>query len=289
MFLRPHQEVLIIKPENRGRLVWEARLIALKLLLDALDVPPVFWRGNKRTWYIQVGVYLAQQAGFGSNYRFRWAGSAIVSEDLLVALHELALNLDANGNMEEGKKLSEKAMCSVLNARNLLVMPYEFESILTQQDWASALMTIHYIAAQSGGDDLPNVVAAVDELKPELNTYVDRAIERLWEAGCFEKRDLVAIDWVVPLRPEFREDGVGSPQLPPSPDLEVCHLEEEFTGILTAFDLSEGWIDFTFVSDSQGNWTEFGVERRVYFEDHQIVIDSEAKVMEILVVPMKSG
>ena len=162
----------------------ERRLIALKLLLDALDVVPSFWKQNRLRKEIQALVYLAQRAGFSSSYRYIWSGGGLVSEDLTVALYELVMSLDDCGNMPDGYLLSEASCEAVELTKRLLQVPDGFGGM--QSEWAECLMVVHHLVVrQEASQSFAVARRGVEEVRPDLSDYSDRALMRLLELDCF--------------------------------------------------------------------------------------------------------
>ena len=69
--------------------------------------------------------------------------------------------------------------------------------------------------------------------------------------------------------------------------LKISQPDRKFIGVLSAFDITEGWLEFEYLADDKGNWVEFRDYRRIHFNDDRMIKDSQARLSEVVVVPVR--
>ncbi len=149
----------------------EARLIALKLLLDELGVPDSIDTIDDRK-RVQKAIYLGQLSGVDLGYRFGWYLKGPYSPALSKDYYALADDLQAGDNEHSGKSLTVAVTSRLEKIRPLLKVP---ESVpLTQEDWLELVSSVHYLRKISKYNETKAHEVLVSE-KPTLVPYIEAA------------------------------------------------------------------------------------------------------------------
>jgi uncharacterized protein YwgA len=151
----------------------KTKLIALKLFLEALGIPPDIDTVNERK-RVQKSIYLGQIAGVDLGYRFGWYLKGPYSPELTKDYYELdeALN---EGDIEYQKKDLKGQLKEKLQAIQPIMSPPSDVS-LNQEDWLELLASVHY---QFSRYDQETAKANIDREKHNLVPYIPRAEESL--------------------------------------------------------------------------------------------------------------
>src|SRR5579859_255616 len=128
----------------------EARLIALKLFLDELEVPVTIDTIDDRK-RVQKAVYLGQLAGVPLGYRFGWYKKGPYSPDLTKDYYGLADSIAMGDHEYQGKQLNQPFRDRLEPIRPLLCVPPGVN--LAQEDWLELVASIHYLHKISKLDD----------------------------------------------------------------------------------------------------------------------------------------
>ncbi len=118
----------------------EARLIALKLVLDALKFPAAIETIDDRK-RVQKAVYLGQVAGVKLGYRFGWYLKGPYSPDLTRDYYSLANAIIMRENEYEQNRLQQPLQERLENILPLLKVPTEVS--LSQKDWLELVASLH--------------------------------------------------------------------------------------------------------------------------------------------------
>lgn len=157
----------------------EEKLVALKLFLDALQVPAEIASVADRK-RVQKAVYLGQLSGVNLGYSFGWYIMGPYSTRLTVDYYELAQELKQGPDNLSEKHLKPDAMEKLSVIRPLLHKPGDFSR--SESDWLELLASYHYLRSVSR----KNRDAAVETLnakKPHIAPYVDIADRTLRKSG----------------------------------------------------------------------------------------------------------
>jgi uncharacterized protein YwgA len=153
----------------------EERCIALKLLLDELDVPTEIASVADRK-RIQKSIYLLQPAGLDLGYRFGWYLMGPYSPSLTRDYYDLAASLGEGEEDFKGMTLRRPVLQSLEKVKPLLAVPQGVP--LDQASWLELVASVHYLQRVRGLDEN----AADDRLqaeKPELSPYTSQARRQL--------------------------------------------------------------------------------------------------------------
>jgi uncharacterized protein YwgA len=150
-------------------LIMEARLAALKLMLDAMGIPSTVATMAARK-SMQKGVYLGQCAGVDLGYRFGWYIKGPYSPALANAYYELNESL-ASGETP-GRNLRNDLRQRLAPVRNALRLPEDVG--LSNDDWLELLASLHYLM-QVRRLDIEAAGEVIRTKKNRLFPYVDEA------------------------------------------------------------------------------------------------------------------
>lgn len=157
----------------------EARLIALKLVLDELGVPPTIETIDDRK-RVQKAVYLGQLAGVKLGYRFGWYLKGPYSPDLTKDYYSLADAIATDEQDSEQHVLKQPFRELLAGIRPLLNVP---EGVaLPQEDWLELVASLHYLLKISK-QDKPTALETLRQEKPKLVAFAGPAEAKLREAA----------------------------------------------------------------------------------------------------------
>lgn len=153
----------------------DARLIALKLFLDELDVPSNIETIDDRK-RVQKAVYLGQLSGVDLGYRFGWYLKGPYSTELTKDYYSLAGDIAAGDRDYEKVELQGSLRERLQTIRPLMEVP---EGIpLSPESWLELVSSLHFLYKVRG----LNKEAALNVLKeekPQLSEFADNAEEVL--------------------------------------------------------------------------------------------------------------
>lgn len=155
----------------------EARLIALKLVLDALDIPNTIDTIDDRK-RVQKAVYLGQLAGVKLGYRFGWYLKGPYSPDLTKDYYSLEEAIIMGDRDYERTILQQPLLDRLKQVRPLLDVPENVS--LLQEDWLELVSSLHYLRKISN-QSKEEANRTLREQKPNLVKYVSQAEEKLKE------------------------------------------------------------------------------------------------------------
>ena len=160
----------------------EARLVVLKLVLDALRIPTKILTIADRK-RVQKGVYLGQLTGVDLGYRFGWYLKGPYSPSLTKDYFALADAIASGDKIYESRELQpdiEKKLRRVLR-----IMPLPPGVRLPEEDWLELVSSVHYLRAVSRS----STRVAQDTLrkkKPALTHYYAQAERTLQKANLLQ-------------------------------------------------------------------------------------------------------
>ena len=155
------------------------RLIALKLVLDQLEIPLEIGTLDDRK-RVQKAVYLGQRSGIELGYRFGWYLLGPYSTDLTRDYCALSAALDG-GEGPTGHVLRDEARQQLARVRPLMEVP---EGVaLPQEDWLELLASLHYLQAISGYSYQKSITAMTGTSKEPLLTFAPVAEKLLKQVG----------------------------------------------------------------------------------------------------------
>jgi uncharacterized protein YwgA len=156
----------------------EIRLIALKLLLNELDVELNIEDISDRI-RIQKTVYLAQEAGVNLDYRYSWYIHGPYAPALAGDYYNLrALVLDDQASVEN-KNLTDSAKENLRKIKSIFSSPSQD---LKNENWLELLSSYHFLRVKSGYDHAAANKVLQDK-KPDLVPYIEQARTKLVEIG----------------------------------------------------------------------------------------------------------
>lgn len=157
----------------------EEKLVALKLFLDALDVPAEIASVEDRK-RVQKAVYLGQLSGVDLGYRFGWYLMGPYSTRLTVDYYELAQELKQGTDTLSDKHLKPDAVEKISAIRPLLQKPDDFAR--PDSDWLELLASYHYLRSVSR-KNRSEAIETLNTQKPHVAPYVGIAERTLRESG----------------------------------------------------------------------------------------------------------
>lgn len=157
----------------------EAKLVVLKLFLDALDIPADIQTIDDRK-RIQKAVYLGQLTRVDLGYRFGWYVMGPYSPSLTRDYYKLAEDLQSGDRGYEGKKLRSAVLDRLRRIRPLLKVPDGLE--LSQEEWLELVASYHYLVKVSK-QPRAEAMETLEKQKPHLRPFVERAQEALGAVG----------------------------------------------------------------------------------------------------------
>ncbi|MBI3910336.1 MAG: hypothetical protein HY320_05310 [Armatimonadetes bacterium] len=159
----------------------EARLIALKLLLDELRVPAEINSVDDRK-LIQKAVYLGQLTGVDLGYRFSWYLMGPYSPALTRDYYSLAEAIASDDPGAEGKQLHPDVRDRLQRVAGLLT---SLAFNLGQEDWLELVASVHFLRRVSRYSH-ERAEAVLREKKPHLAPHMELAEEALQRAGLLQ-------------------------------------------------------------------------------------------------------
>ena len=153
-----------------------ARISALKLVLDTLEVPSRIKTLNDRK-RVQKAIYLAQRAGVSLGYRFHWYLRGPYSPALTKDYYELA-DAITDGDAAVDKRMRSSPAAKLEQIKPLLTPPEDVG--LPQQDWMELIASIDYLKVVRRQTDAQACETILNE-KQNLHGYCERATELLRE------------------------------------------------------------------------------------------------------------
>jgi uncharacterized protein YwgA len=157
----------------------ESRLVALKLLLDGLEVPSAPQRFDDRM-RLQKSVYLGQAAAGSLGYRFGWYVHGPYSSGLSDDYYALSREIDRGDRSYEGQELTEEYQANLLKVRRVVSAPAE--TMLSDLQWLELVASLHFLetSSRSSLDDAKKILV---RQKPDLAPYAEVADRQLRSAG----------------------------------------------------------------------------------------------------------
>ena len=153
----------------------DPRMVALKLLLDALGVKsePDSFEARKR---LQKAVYLAQQAGGDLGYRFGWYIHGPYSPQLTQDYFGLSEAIDEGDKSYEGHELTDEYQAKL--KKLIADWGVQVKTGLSQLSWLELLASVHFLERSSrlNFDDAKKIL---DKQKPDLAPFAALAQEQL--------------------------------------------------------------------------------------------------------------
>jgi len=153
----------------------EERCIALKLLLDELDVPAEITSVSDRK-RIQKSIYLLQPAGLDLGYRFGWYVMGPYSPALTRDYYDLAASLGEGEEDFKGMTLRGSVLRSLEKVKPLLNVPEDVP--LDQAAWLELVASVHYLQQVRGFDE-HTADDTLQHEKPDLGPYAGQARRQL--------------------------------------------------------------------------------------------------------------
>lgn len=151
----------------------DTKLIALKLFLDALGIPPAIDTVEDRK-RMQKAVYLGQLSGIDLGYRFGWYIMGPYSTGLTRDYYALQEQLQLESI--ESKQLREDARDKLSQLAPLLKPPTSWTDSF--ENWLELLASYHFLRKISRQSHL-DAVSTLREQKPHIAAYVDMAVGAL--------------------------------------------------------------------------------------------------------------
>jgi uncharacterized protein YwgA len=170
-----------LPPYPRGQRSWKgerrmnARQIAVKLLLDHLNIPSDITTFDDRK-RVQKAIYLSQRAGVGLGYRFGWYLKGPYSADLTGDYFALARDLATGRRDHEDQELTETVQEQLQTIQPILERPKWFHRPL--EDWLELVASLDYLL-QVRRLDIRKAQKVFENEKPALKDYVSRARQEL--------------------------------------------------------------------------------------------------------------
>ena len=151
----------------------KTKLIALKLFLEELGVPPDIDTVDERK-RVQKTIYLGQIAGVDLGYHFGWYLKGPYSPELTKDYYDLDEAL-TEGDLEYQKKeLKGQLKEKLQSIKPIVTQPCDVP--LSQADWLELLASVHY---QYTNFDKATAQANIEREKSVLAPYINRAEEAL--------------------------------------------------------------------------------------------------------------
>lgn len=155
------------------------REIALKLLLDSLEIPTSIKTFDDRK-RVQKAVYLIQRADILLGYEFGWYIRGPYCSDLTRDYYSLARALVTDQKDHVGKKLKKSVLDKLNRIRPLLVKPDWFSG--PQEDWLELVASLDYLVNTCKYSN-EKARTIFQREKPELYPHFQDALETLKQAG----------------------------------------------------------------------------------------------------------
>lgn len=153
----------------------DARLITLKLFLDALGIPDDISTVDDRK-RVQKAVYLGQSAGVELGYRFGWYVMGPYSPGLTRDYYGLAEAASAGDEEYRTKELRRTVLEKLQGIRPVMTPPDDVD--LTQEDWLELAASLHYLLKQRGlGED--DALRVLNDEKAPLAPFARQAEQEL--------------------------------------------------------------------------------------------------------------
>lgn len=157
----------------------DARLVALRLFLETLDIPAEIDTVDDRK-RVQKAVYLGQAAGVDLGYRFGWYLMGPYSPGLTRDYYSLAEAATSGDQAYRGKRLRESAANSLKGIAGLMAPPAGVP--LRQEDWLELVSSLHFllVARRLGTDEALRVL---QKEKLHLSAFAPQAEAELRSSG----------------------------------------------------------------------------------------------------------
>jgi hypothetical protein len=155
----------------------DSKLLALKLFLDTLQVPPSIATVDDRK-RVQKAIYLGQRIGHDLGYRYNWYVMGPYSPALTQDYYQLAEVLES-GDVANGTLRSDVAE-KLQRALPLLRVPETVK--LDQAGWLELVASYDYLRAVSRYTH-DKAVELLNQQKPHVSKHVDAARQALEAAG----------------------------------------------------------------------------------------------------------
>jgi hypothetical protein len=157
----------------------DSHLVALKLVLDELDVPANILTVDDRK-QLQKAVYLGQVAGVDLGYRFGWYLLGPYSPALTKDYYRLAEAIESGDESYQTQELQKPVRERLHRTLPLLAVPDTFP--LGQEDWLELAASLHYLRKVSRYD-AGKALEVIRAQKPQLAPFASQAEERLQQVG----------------------------------------------------------------------------------------------------------
>ena len=156
----------------------EAKLIALKLLLDSLGVRDQIDTIDDRK-RIQKAVYLGQLANIDLGYRFGWYLRGPYSPALTKDYYSLAAAVESGDQEFKKRRLAPNVKSALSRIKPLLQVPNTVT--LEQEDWLELLASLHFLRTISNYSE-QKASAEIKEKKPHVFNFIKQAEKELHNA-----------------------------------------------------------------------------------------------------------
>lgn len=151
----------------------DAKLIALRLFLDSMDIPATIDTVDDRK-RVQKAVYLAQVAGADLGYRFSWYLMGPYSPSLTEDYYAMDEKADELKAATKGRKLHEAYQSVLSDVRRDIRKPDDV--MLADEQWLELLASYHYLRRVSrlSHNDAADQIA---KQKSHLHSYLSQAVK----------------------------------------------------------------------------------------------------------------
>lgn len=153
----------------------ESGQLALKLLLDELDVEPVIRTVSQRK-AVQKSVYLAQLSGVDFGYHYNWYVMGPYSPGLTRDYYALEKALAEGDQSYDSRELRGAVRRKLDAIKPLLTVPDGVQ--LNQANWLELVASLHYLLKQRS-KSLESARAIIEDQKTHVADYVDSAYDAL--------------------------------------------------------------------------------------------------------------
>ncbi len=153
----------------------EAKLIALKLVLNELSIPDSIDTIDDRK-RVQKAIYLGQLAGVQLGYRFGWYKKGPYSPDLTKDYYALAEAIELGESDFTAVKLQSEVRSKLSSIEPLFTVPTGID--LPQEDWLELVSSVHYLLKISKRDT-KSATEVLQLEKPHLAAFSETAKQAL--------------------------------------------------------------------------------------------------------------
>jgi hypothetical protein len=168
---------MVIGPNGKARrCVMESRLLVLKRVLDALDIPASVVNVADRI-LVQKAVYLAQRAGIQLGYHYGWYKRGPYSTRLTRDYFELQDAIALQGAEDDPRELTDTAARKMNQLRPLFNPPGEFAPE-KKHLWLELLASVDYLKTMENRNPT-TIEEIIDKQKPHLSRFIPLANTKL--------------------------------------------------------------------------------------------------------------